>query len=189
MHIIIDGYNVLKQVIEAVHVSERQRRAFIALLGRYAARKKHNLLVVFDAGPTTLTSQEKDHGITVIYSGTKQNADEVIKQMLRTRPHGILLVSSDNELKRAATQTGAQSINAPDFYALVKQELAPKNTQSHTDILIKTSETAESWVDELLRADRQTMYKQEDEGDHQRRSPAQKLSKKERALAHKVKKL
>lgn len=189
MHIIIDGYNLLKQALEAVHVSERQRRAFIALLGKYADRKKHTISVVFDGGPTTWISQEKDHGITVIYSGTKQTADEAIKHMLHTRPHGILLVSSDNELKLAATRAGAQSINAPDFYALVKHELAPKHKDVTSDILIKTSATAESWVDELLRLDTQTMYKEEDQYDHKRRSPAQKLSKKDRALAQKVKKL
>lgn len=189
MHIIIDGYNVLKQVIESIQVSERQRRAFIALLGKYADRKKHSISVVFDGGPTTWPSQEKDHGITIIYSGTKQNADEVIKKMLQARPHGILLVSSDNEIKQAAARTGAQSINAPDFYKLVKEELAPKKDDVFADILIKTSDTAEAWVDELMRSDKQKMYKEDTEHESKRTSPSQKLSKKDRALAQKIKKL
>lgn len=189
MHIIIDGYNLLKQIIENAQVSDRQRRAFIALLGKYADRKNHSISVVFDGGPTTWTSQEKDHGITVIYSGTKQTADEVIKKMLQARPHGILLVSSDNEIKQAAARVGAQSINAIDFYHLIKEELAPKKDNSYADILIKTSETAQSWVDELMRADTQKIYKDDMVQDNKRTSPSQKLSKKDRALAQKVKKL
>lgn len=189
MHIIIDGYNVLKQMLTDEQIGLPQRRAFINMLGKYAAKKNHNVTVIFDGGPDTWPTQEKDHGVTVIYSGTKQTADDIIKKLLSTKKYGILLVSSDNELKAAAARAEGASINADDFYALVKDELTQKSDQSSTDILIKTTTDSVSWLDELMRTDTGKMYKYDEPGEDQRKSPSQRLSKKERAYVQKIKKL
>lgn len=188
MHIIIDGYNVLKQALGIKQVSESQRRAFINMLGRYAARKNHSVSVVFDGGPNMGPSQTKDHGIVVIYSGFKQSADDVIKRELLKKQH-ILLVTSDKELKSAA-QTQTTIMDSLDFYQLIKQERASKPKQS-TDILVKTSNEENSLIDALMRADTQKIYKDEDEKtlERGRRSNGQTLSKQERAYLQKLKKL
>ena len=110
MHIIIDGYNVLKQMLTGDQIGLQQRRAFSNMLGKYAGKKNHAITLVFDGGPHTWTSQEKDHGITVVYAGTKLSADDVIKKMLSSKKYGVLLVSSDNELKAYAAQLGIASI-------------------------------------------------------------------------------
>lgn len=189
MHIIIDGYNVLKQMLTPDKIGLQQRRAFTNMLGKYASKKKHTITLVFDGGPDTWTTQEKDHGITVVYSGIKQTADDVIKKMLFAKKFGILLVSSDNELKANATRLGIASMNADDFYNLVKNELAQKAESAAQDILIKTNAESESWVDELMRADNRKIFKYDETDEDQRNSPSQKLSKKERAYIQKIKKL
>lgn len=189
MHIIIDGYNVLKQMLTDEQIGLPQRRAFINMLGRYAVQKNHSITVVFDGGPNTWPTQEKDHGVTVIYSGTKQTADDIIKKLLSAKKYGILLVSSDNELKAAMARAQGASINADEFYALVKNELMQKNEKSATDILIKTTTDSESWLDDLMRSDMSNMYKYDEPEEDQRESPSQRLSKKERAYVQKIKKL
>lgn len=189
MHIIIDGYNVLKQMLVSTQIELPQRRAFINMLGKYGKKKNHSITVVFDGGPATWTTQEKDHGITVIYSGTKYSADDVIKKMLLEKHFGVLLVSSDNELKTAAARQEIVSMNAQDFYTLVKDELTSKSEKATFDILIKTATDSESWVDELMRSDSSRMYKYDDAEQEQRKSPSQRLSKKERAYVQKIKKL
>ena len=50
MHILIDGYNVLKQVLHDGQISQKQRRAFIALLGKYAEKKNHSITLILMAG-------------------------------------------------------------------------------------------------------------------------------------------
>lgn len=189
MHIIIDGYNVLKQMLTPDQIGLQQRRAFTNMLGKYASKKNHTVTLVFDGGPDTWVTQEKDHGITVMYSGTKQSADDVIKKLLLAKKFGVMLVSSDNELKTSARRLEIASMNADEFYNLVKDELAQKNEAAVGDVLIKTSAESESWVDELMRADNRKIYKHDDQVEDMRKSPGQKLSKKERAYIQKIKKL
>lgn len=186
MHIIIDGYNVLKQALGSKMIAEGQRRAFIALLGRYSQKKNHTITIVFDGGPDAWPSQEKDHGIIVCYVGIKHTADDLIKKALVQKPH-VLLVTSDNELK-AAAKHGTMLMDSLDFYALVKQELAPK-TKLPAGTVLKTSRDENPLVDELMRKDSQPIYKEQTQEQQERRSKSQTPSKKERAYLQKLKKL
>ena len=186
MHIIIDGYNVLKQALGNKDISEGQRRAFINALGKYAAKKNHHIAVIFDGGPDMWPTQEKDHGILVVYSGIKESADDLIKKSLTQRSH-VLLVTSDNELK-AAAKHGTMVIDSLEFYMLVKQELMAKE-KLVKGTLLKTSTAENALVDELMRKDSQAIYKGESEEKQERRSKGQVPSKKERAFLQKLKKL
>ncbi len=51
MIILIDGYNVLKQVYPSTQISEAQRQQFINQLRSYGKIKQHKVVLVFDAGP------------------------------------------------------------------------------------------------------------------------------------------
>ena len=186
MHIIIDGYNVLKQALGNKTISDGQRRAFINMLGKYAEKKNHHIVVVFDGGPDAWPSQEKDHGILVVYSGIQQSADDLIKKALIQKPH-VLLVTSDNELK-AAAKHGTMVIDSLEFYMLVKQEFITRDKPSK-GTLHKTSKEENPLIDELMRKDSQSMYKGESEENNERRSKGQTPSKKERAFLQKLKKL
>lgn len=187
MHIIIDGYNVLKQALGSKMISDEQRRAFINMLGRYAERKNHHIIVVFDGGPDVWPSQEKDHGILVNYSGIKQSADDLIKKALLQKPH-VLLVTSDNELK-AAAKHGTMVMDSLEFYTLVKKEFMAKEKEVAKGVLQKTSKEENLLVDELMRKDTQAIYKGESQESKERRSKGQIPSKKERAYLQKLKKL
>jgi predicted RNA-binding protein with PIN domain len=186
MHIIVDGYNVLKQALASKMISDSQRRAFINMLGKYGQKKNHHIIVVFDGGPDVWPSQEKDHGILVAYSGIKQSADDLIKKALLQKPQ-VLLVTSDNELKAAAKQ-GTMVMDSIEFYVLVKQELAHKE-KPVKGTLHKTSAEENPLVDELMRKDSQAIYKGDTESGQERRSKGQTPSKKERAYLQKLKKL
>ena len=187
MHIIIDGYNVLKQALSSKMVSEAQRRAFITMLGKYAHKRNHTIVVVFDGGPDVWPSQEKDHGILVAYSGIKQSADDLIKKALIQKPQ-VLLVTSDNELKAAAAKQGSMMMDSIEFYNLVKHELAPREKLA-AGTIHKTSKEENALLDELMRKDTQMIYKGESEETHERKSRGQIPSKKERAYLQKLKKL
>ncbi len=188
MHIIVDGYNILKQVLHNTHISLEQRRAFINMLGKYAAKKNHQIAVVFDGGPTVWPQQEKDHGVTVLYSGTKQSADEIIMGTLEKKRHNLLVVSSDHEIQRAARTHGLATMNAIEFYTLVRQELQSKQEKKPTGI-IKTTGEENELLDMLMQNAMQPMHKTEDQESQERHSHGKKLSKKERVYLQKIKKL
>lgn len=189
MHIIIDGYNVLKQVIHQNTISESQRRGFINVLGKYAHKKNHTITVVFDGGPTTWPSHEKDHGVIVTYVGTKQSADDYIKTMIANKRHGILIVSSDNEIKHAAAHQGLVSVDGIEFYKMVMSALQSAGSKKEQKQIIKTSAESNELVDQLMRQASGTVYKKDDNDTVERRSHGNKPSKKEREYLQKLKKL
>lgn len=191
MHIIVDGYNVLKQKYGNSHISLPNRRAFIALLGKYVAHKKHTIAVVFDGGESAWLSQEKDHGVIVIYAGAGHSADDVIKKMVQQKPH-VLVVTDDGDIKSATTKGGGAVIGALEFYAAVKATLAPQAIKQSSDILIKTADEGNPFIDTLMQEASQMMGvvgKKEDEHSTQRQSKSYKPSKKERGHWQKIKKL
>ena len=189
MHIIIDGYNVLKQVVHSGEISPMQRRAFINILGKYGTKKNHRITIVFDGGPDAWPTQEKDHGVTVIYAGIKHSADDLIKRAMKERQHNILVVTSDNEIKSAAASYGIVTMNAHEFYLLLNQEIKPVHTPKKNHGIVKTSQEENPLLDSLMRQDFSMMYKPDEDQMEERRSKSSKLSKKERAYQQKIKKL
>jgi predicted RNA-binding protein with PIN domain len=83
MIIVIDGYNVLKQLSLGRHISEQERRQFVHMLSSYRNRKKHSIMLFFDGGPSTWPSKEVIAKVTVIYSGAKKTADAVIMKYMK----------------------------------------------------------------------------------------------------------
>lgn len=188
MHIIIDGYNVLKQKYGDKEISLVQRRAFIAWLSKYAALKSHRIVVVFDGGPYAWPSQEKDHGVTVIYSGSKKSADDIIKGML-VKKMPTVLVTADNEIKAAGNAIGATMVEPLAWYELVKKALIPEPSAKKKAHIVKTTEYENPFVDTLMYEDSMKMPAKEDEVPASRSSNSQQLSKKERRHWQKIKKL
>ena len=108
MIILVDGYNVLKQIYDGEMISEQQRRSFIKQLAAYKKVRSHKkVIVVFDGGPDQWPSEEKIRGITVVYAGASRSADEYIHSFLkdhRDRAASMLLVSSDRPAQTAPRQ-------------------------------------------------------------------------------------
>lgn len=96
--IFIDGYNVLK-LVHGPTVTEAQRTAYATLLGKYSKRRGHKVVLVFDAGPSRYPLQERHHGITILYSGEFQSADDcIVKQIHQLGIKEIVIVTADRGL-------------------------------------------------------------------------------------------
>lgn len=189
MHIIIDGYNVLKQMLQKTDITQMQRRAFIAMLGKYAKKKNHRIAIVFDGGDTSWPSHEKDHGITVMYSGFKYSADDLIKKQMDQKVHNLIIITSDNDIKATAASKNITTIDALEFYRLVKDEVYTKKESKKDAQLVKTSDEENPLLDSLMHQYSQVMYKPEDDQQENRRPKSHTLSKKEREYLQKIKKL
>lgn len=124
MHLIIDGYNLIRQSPDLQRLEAREleagREALLERLAPYHRRSRHQITVVFDGwqGGHRVESRDRRQGILVIYSRLGERADEVIKRLLSRDRERAVVVSSDRELQDCARQVGATWINAARFAAL-----------------------------------------------------------------------
>lgn len=194
MRIIIDGYNMLKSVLDVREISEHERSIFLAQLGRYARRKGHKIMVVFDGGPYQWTHKEVQFDVQVIYSGMHESADEYIHEyLIDHQTKDMLLVTSDHELRLMGSALGITSITAQDFHQLVQEALQPAvKPEVHAGQLVKLTEQENKELDALMiEASTVIPIKEEDLAarTHRLYKKGKKISKRERLLLQKLKKL
>ncbi len=121
MHLIVDGYNLIRQsprlqFLDALDL-QTGREALLELLAHYRQRSHHQITVVFDGWQHGDLQEGRDRhqGIAIIYSRRGERADEVIKRMLHQERERALVVTSDREIQVCAEQTKAAWINANQF--------------------------------------------------------------------------
>lgn len=121
VHLIIDGYNLIRQTPELAREEridlQNGREALLQWLAAYRHYKPHPITVVFDGWWQGDWQGGRDHfqGIEVIYSRQGEKADEVIKRLARREGPRALIISSDRELQTYAAQVGATAISAREF--------------------------------------------------------------------------
>jgi len=194
MILLIDAYNVLKQILPAEKIGQRERKEFIDSLGRYAKIRQHKVILVFDGGPYDRPTKERVSGIYVVYAGWSESADDYIKRYLKEHKSlDILLISSDRDLRNTARRCKIESVRSRDFYKTMQvalKEGASKKTKE-TEV-IKTIAGYDEELDKIMREGSKVVHKKvEDFIAHKksRKSKAQKPSKKERKKIKKIKKL
>lgn len=122
LHIIIDGYNLIRQVPE-LHQEESislesGRNLLIRQLKLYRKHKKHKITVVFDGSSTFAESSSpyKEGGIQICFSTAYQTADDVIKEMAKEEKNRALIVSSDRSILDFAESCGSAVMDSKHFY-------------------------------------------------------------------------
>jgi len=121
VHIIIDGYNLIRQsdVFRALDRRELQtgRDALIESLAAYKRIKPHKITVVFDGinGPADAWNRNRQRGIDIRFSNQGESADTVIKRMARRERERALVVSSDLDIVHFAASQGSATISSLQF--------------------------------------------------------------------------
>ena len=125
MIVVIDGYNLLKQLFPGKNCSDKQRNIFIRQLGYYKIKKTKEIkeiIVVFDAGPFAHASREIKNGVTIIFSGQKSNADNwIIEFVERKKNEELLIITMDRRLIEACGRGGARALSSLDFYHVMQK--------------------------------------------------------------------
>ena len=118
LHIIIDGYNLIRQS------ASLSRLALVDNLATYRKIKHHPITVVFDGQNSPANSQQhyRQKGILIRFSPKGTSADRVIKHMASREREKALVVSSDRDVIDYAAGCGAATISAQQFEA--KMEMA-----------------------------------------------------------------
>jgi predicted RNA-binding protein with PIN domain len=169
MHLIIDGYNLIRQSpelqrLDAVELAAG-RQALLTRLTEYRRRAPHKITVVFDGwqGGDRLETRDRHRGISLIYSRLGERADEVIKRLLLKERQRAVLVSSDREIQECAQRAGSAWINSAQFE---RDYLSSR----------KDPDNPEPEEGDALR-------------DHSKKGPARRLSKRLRQRQQRLKKL
>ena len=121
IHIIIDGYNLIRQSPDLSRLERRDlqtgREALMDLLAGYKKIKAHRITVVFDGTRAPGFTPERDQykGVAVVFSRQGETADSVIKKMAAREREGALVVSSDRDVTQYAQSRGAAIIESPAF--------------------------------------------------------------------------
>ena len=121
LHIIIDGYNLIRQssTLSLIDQEDLQlgREALIDMLAAYKKIKAHKITVVFDAAYSDAVSQQTENikGIRVVFSRQGELADTVIKRMAEKERERALVVSSDHEILNTVESSGASTISSVAF--------------------------------------------------------------------------
>ena len=171
IHIIIDGYNLIRQS-KSLCALDRQdlqlgREALLDMLSAYKRIKRHTITVVFDGTNAPPFSQHKDRikGIEVKFSRNGESADAVIKRMAVKLREKALVVSSDMDVIHFAASKGSATIDSPGFEE--KMALA-----AYMDTKGMDGEESMGWIPTT-----------------KKKGPGRRLSKKQRRSRIKIKKL
>lgn len=121
IHIIIDGYNLIRQSsqfssIEAMDIAAG-REALIDSLSAYKRVKAHRITVVFDGTNAVINTGNRDRikGIDIRFSSSGELADTVIKRMVDREKQRAMVVTNDRDVLDYAESRGAATIHSEEF--------------------------------------------------------------------------
>ena len=136
MHILIDGYNLIRQSdtlrrFEKTSLEEG-RKALIRFLMPYRQSTGHRMTVVFDGWKAGSPMEERDRegGVDIIYSHRGQLADEVIKRIADKSGEEIIVVTSDRDIASFVEHRGGTAVPSGEFEAIL-QTKADKTPLPH----------------------------------------------------------
>lgn len=121
LHIVIDGYNLIRQSREFSSLDRQDlqlgRESLALALAAYKKTKPYKITVVFDGAdaPEGMVRRDRIKGIEMRYSGPGELADEVIKRMAAREKQKLLVVSSDGDIVRFAQSMGSTVVSAREF--------------------------------------------------------------------------
>ncbi len=121
LHIIVDGYNVIRQSkqLRILDLRDMQegREALQDILVEYRKNKGHRITIVFD-GTNTISQdarRQRFRGIEILFSRNGETADTVIKSMAAREKERALVVSSDRDIVLFVRSVGSASIGSREF--------------------------------------------------------------------------
>jgi len=173
MHIIIDGYNLIRQsdVLRRYERTslEAGRLALVHRVAAYQKLRPHRLTVVFDGLQGDSPTEQRDllEGVLVVYSRRGETADDVIKRMVEKSGEEIVVVTSDQGIAAFVARRGGTAIPSPEFEARLMG--LPQNPPA-----------GDPEADEKNNSEREGRKK---------KGPSRRLSKREKAARTKIRKL
>lgn len=142
MHIIIDGYNLIRQSdclrqIEKKNGLEQGRLSLIRIAASYRQQKGHRITIVFDGwmGDSPVEHRDRMGGVDIFYSRRGEKADDLIKRLAEKPCEELVVVTSDRSIADHVTRRGGTAVPSPVFFAILENmgSLFTANTEAEKD--------------------------------------------------------
>lgn len=124
---LIDGYNLLGVRRGLRGDLARRREVLIQELVQYHQDTGLSLILVFDGHRSGMDqeSREEREGITLLFTGRGETADERMARLLREEEGPWVVVSSDRVVRRMAQASGAATVSAGVFDRHLRDQRIP----------------------------------------------------------------
>lgn len=132
MPLIIDGHNLIGQMVEISLSDPHDEEKLIARLEEYHRERGIPIIVVFDPGQAPPPAKRlQGKGIKVLFAPPGSKADTLIINLLKKNPYpkGLTIVSSDREVRRAARARRAKTMTAQRFARMLSRPKRPPLTE------------------------------------------------------------
>lgn len=144
MSLLIDGYNLLHATDifgdgGGANSFQQSREALLAFLGTSLSEaERTQTSVVFDAAdaPPGLPNHYQVEGLTILFARDYPDADALIEEMIEDHhaPRGLLVVSSDHRVQRAARRRGSKFVDSERWYSELWQRRIDLRRQQQKSI-------------------------------------------------------
>ena len=119
-HLVVDGYNLARSgalLLSEDPAGPAGRDELCALLADYGRAKGFRLTVVFDARGAGRPERTRTpfKGGTAVYVSARETADDVIREIARDAPGGLLVVTSDRGLAGTLSARAVTVVSCPEF--------------------------------------------------------------------------
>jgi len=109
--LLIDGHNLIGQMPDLQLTDPDDEMKLISRLRAYCARSRKRATVVFDSGLPGGRSPQLSRGeLEVVFASAGRTADGILKERIQHSrdPRGLIVISSDRDVARAARRRGAR---------------------------------------------------------------------------------
>ncbi len=144
MSLLIDGYNLLHATDifgegTGAGSFQRSRDALLAFLTTSLNEaERSRATIVFDAAdaPPGLPNHYQVEGLTVIFARDYPDADALLEELIEDHPapRGLMVVSSDHRVQRAARRRGAKRIDSDRWHSELWQRRVALRREQHQSI-------------------------------------------------------
>jgi predicted RNA-binding protein with PIN domain len=124
LHYILDGYNIIKQIENAVpHLLESERENLIHLIELYRPQGslRNSVTIVFD-GRSGVISRLEPSVVKTIFTPTGESADDRIKRMVAEAKNKkcLVVVTDDRDIQYTVRPLGAAVVSVGEFLSRIK---------------------------------------------------------------------
>lgn len=124
MHYLVDGNNVMAQIVGWHRDKSEARKRLIHALARFVAVSRVKVKVVFDGVPDDEFPEGcKYKSVHILYARPGSDADSRIKTIVRNSSfkRDMVVISSDREVASHAKSQGAKVFSSGQFRALLEE--------------------------------------------------------------------
>jgi hypothetical protein len=118
MPLLIDGHNLIGCIPDLRLNDPDDEAELVRRVRRYCWRHRRRATIVFDAGLPGGPAPHLSGGpVQVIFAPVGSDADAILLRRIRSAqdPRGLVVVSSDGTVRRAAREQGARVVPSEDF--------------------------------------------------------------------------